>query len=79
MLEGKWNYWIDHLVYILIHRVIPYYMARHDCQEHGFEGPDLYSVHRSKVKTLADLIVIDDIEEVIKGEVYLVCSQSNPK
>jgi hypothetical protein len=70
---------MDHLVYILIHRVIPYYMARHDCQEHGFEGPDLYSAHRSKVEALADLIVIDNIEEVIKGEVYLVRSQSDPK
>ena len=79
MLEGKQNCQMDHLVYILINRVIPYYMARHDHQEHEFEGPDLYSAHRSKVEALADLIVINDIKELIKGEVYLVCSQSNPK
>ena len=79
MLEGKRNCRMDHLVYILIHRVIPYYMARHDRQEHGFEGPDLYSAHQSKVEALADLIVIDDIEEVIKGGVYWVRSQSDPK
>lgn len=40
-LEGKRNWRLDHLVYVLVHEVMPYYQSKHWRQYFGFKGPDL--------------------------------------
>ena len=40
-LEGKQNQHVDHLLYVLLDLIMPYYVACGQCQEFGFEGPDL--------------------------------------
>ncbi|KIJ96417.1 hypothetical protein K443DRAFT_134155 [Laccaria amethystina LaAM-08-1] len=40
-MEGKRNRCLNHLIYVLIEKAIPYFRARHHRQLLGFEGPDL--------------------------------------
>ena len=40
-LEGKHNHHVDHLIHTLIVILFPSYANCHDCQELGFDGPDL--------------------------------------
>jgi hypothetical protein len=77
MLEGKRNRRLDHLIYILVHKCIPYFMARHRRQQFGFEGPDLELKRREEIGAFAKSITIDEIEEVVEGEIYLVQSRSD--
>ncbi|KZP21248.1 hypothetical protein FIBSPDRAFT_741058 [Athelia psychrophila] len=41
MLEGTQNQQLDHLIWVLLHKCVPYFVHRHWCQQFGFEGPDL--------------------------------------
>jgi hypothetical protein len=78
MLEGKCNRRLDHLVYVLVHQVIPYFVAKHCRQHFGFKGPDLELQHRQDIEACAKSVLPDTIEEVIEGATYLVRFQSNP-
>ena len=44
-MEGKWNRCLDHLIYVLVEKAIPYFRARHHRQHLGFEGPDPSTFH----------------------------------
>lgn len=77
MLKGKQNCCMDHLIYSLVRKVIPYYRAKHHCKKFGFEGPDLECSQRMEIITQAEKIFIEHIEEVIQSESYLVKSQSH--
>lgn len=48
-LEGKQNRCVDYLLYVLLDLVIPYYIAWSQCQEFGFEGPDLEIKKRKEI------------------------------
>ena len=39
MLEGTHNQHLDHPLYILMHKVIPFYKAKHWSQQYGFQNP----------------------------------------
>ncbi|KZP08800.1 hypothetical protein FIBSPDRAFT_708840, partial [Athelia psychrophila] len=45
-LEGKHNRPLDHLISILLTKVVPYFVARHRNQQFGFQGPDLEVQYR---------------------------------
>ena len=78
MLEGKHNHRIDNLIYVLLHKVIPHFPAKHRYQQFGFEGPDLGVQHWNKAETNACTFTHDNIEELVEGQSYLVQSQSDP-
>ena len=78
MLEGKCNHRIDNLIYVLLHKVILHFWAKHRRQQFGFEGPGLEVQHRNKAETNARTFTHDNIEELIEGQSYLVQSQSDP-
>jgi len=44
---------LDHLVYVLVHQVILYFVTKHCRQHFGFEGPDLELQHRQDIKACA--------------------------
>ncbi|PPQ68734.1 hypothetical protein CVT24_007561 [Panaeolus cyanescens] len=77
-MQGKRNRRLDHLIYLLVKEVMPYFIARHHKQIHGFEGPDLEVQARRKIESLAQQIPLDDIQESEGPEnTFLVRSQSN--
>ena len=80
-LEGKRNRRLDHLIYVLIHDVVPYFRARHHRQEFGFEGLDLEMKRRAEIDAVAPSFPLDHITEYeIDDEPgqFAVQSQSNP-
>ena len=48
MLEGKRNRRMDNRIYVLLHKVIPHFRAKHRRQQFGFKGPDLEVQHRGR-------------------------------
>ncbi|KAJ7572383.1 hypothetical protein C8J56DRAFT_747566, partial [Mycena floridula] len=52
-LEGKRNRHVDHLLHVLIDKVVPYYIARRHRQDCGFEGPNLEVKKRHEVTECA--------------------------
>ncbi|KAJ6556897.1 hypothetical protein B0H10DRAFT_1718333, partial [Mycena sp. CBHHK59/15] len=48
-LEGKWNCHLDHLIHVLYNVAIPHFIACHQRQAMGFEGPDLEIKHQMEV------------------------------
>ncbi|KAF9552751.1 hypothetical protein CPC08DRAFT_601808, partial [Agrocybe pediades] len=52
-LEGKRNRRLDHLIYVLNQRAIPYFIERHRRQEFGFEGGDLEVQKRIAIEEAA--------------------------
>ena len=75
MLEGKQN----RRLYMLIHKVGPYFKAKHNRQQFWFEGPALELQRRTEIQACALTIAIEDITELTEGQLYSVRSQSNPK
>ena len=67
MLDRKWNRQLDHLLYILLHKVIPYYKVMHWCQECGFKGPDWEMQERQKMWACGVMFTLSDIQEVTLG------------
>lgn len=78
MLEGKCNHRMDNLIWTLTNHVIPYYCAKHHCQQFGFEGPNLELQWQKDIEATSHFIKIDNVEEVIQGSHYTVHSQSHP-
>ena len=78
MLEGKRNCWIDNLIHILIHKAIPHFSAKHWWQEFGFEGPDLEVQQWNEAEANTCTFTHDNVEELVKGQLYSVKSQSDP-
>lgn len=78
MLEGKCNHRMDNLIWTLTNRVIPYYRAKHHCQQFGFEGPNLELQWQKNIEATSHFIKIDNVEEVIQGSHYTVRSQLHP-
>lgn len=76
MLEGKRNRHLDHLIFTLIEKVVPYFQSRHWRQQFGFEGPDLEMKRRMEINERAMLIPIDDIEES-ESQTFRVHSQTD--
>lgn len=62
-----------------MHKVIPFYKAKHQSQQYGFQGPDLEMQQCKKMQTHAATFTLDDIFEIAPGHLYLVCSQSCPE
>ena len=60
-LEGRWNRRVDHLIYILVNKVVPYYVKKQQRQELGFEGENLEMRRRKEVLMLGASISIDSI------------------
>ena len=68
MLEGKRNRRMDNLIYVLLHKVIPHFRAKHRCQQFGFEGPDLEVQCRNEAETNARTFTLDDIKVLVDGQ-----------
>jgi hypothetical protein len=49
-LEGKRYRRVDHVLHVLINSAIPCFIAKHRCQDFGFEGPDLEVKRRMEVE-----------------------------
>jgi hypothetical protein len=79
ILQGKWNRRLDNLIYTLVHKVVPYFKAKHHRQQFGFEGPNLELQQRKEIEARALTITIDNIAELTKGQLYSVRSQSDLK
>ena len=79
MLEGKRNRRLDHLIYVLVCKTIPYFIAKHRRQHFGFEGPDLELKRRQEIEIRARAITADTIEEEVEGCMFTVRSQTDPK
>src|ERR1700729_1449989 len=79
MLEGKRNRHLDNLIYTLIHKVVPYFKAKHHCQQFGFEGPNWELQRRTEIQAHALTIAIEDIAELTESQLYSVQLQSDPK
>ncbi|KAJ7779485.1 hypothetical protein DFH07DRAFT_730176, partial [Mycena maculata] len=47
--HGKRNRRLDHLLYILLHGVLPYYALKQRRQDLGFEGPDMEVKKRREI------------------------------
>ncbi|KAJ7580323.1 hypothetical protein C8J56DRAFT_1057962 [Mycena floridula] len=76
-LEGKRNRRVDHLLHVLLDRVVPYYIARRHRQDCGFEGPNLEVKKRREVTEHTETIGKDTIQVVeTSGKTYQVKSQS---
>jgi hypothetical protein len=75
-LEGKRNRRVDHLLYVLLDQVIPYYIARERRQELGFEGPNLEVKKRREISERGLTVTKELISEVEAGEIYHVRSQT---
>lgn len=81
-LEGKRNRRLDHLIYVLVHDVVPYFRAKHHWQEFGFEGLDLEMKRRAEINAAAPSFPVDNITDYeIDDEPgqFSVQSQSNPQ
>jgi hypothetical protein len=76
-LQGKRNRRIDHLLHILVERVLPYCSLKQRRQDLGFEGPDVEVKKRQDIKRRSQVYVKDNIEQV-EDTKYLVPSQSSP-
>jgi hypothetical protein len=77
-LQHKRNWQLDHLLYILTEKTIPYFIARHRWQDFGFEGPDLELRHYLEIEERAKAITKASIEPAKDGDSYQVPSQSEP-
>ncbi|PPR02766.1 hypothetical protein CVT24_002240 [Panaeolus cyanescens] len=80
-MQGKRNRRLDHLIYILVLKVMPYFLAKHQYQESGFAGPDLEVQERRRIEELAAKIDPNDIQQSSShpdDPVFQVKSQSNP-
>ncbi|KAJ7576586.1 hypothetical protein C8J56DRAFT_762085, partial [Mycena floridula] len=60
-LEGKRNRRVDHLLHVLIDRVVPYYIARGHRQACGFEGPNLEVKRRREISERGEQLSKDSI------------------
>lgn len=82
MLQGQHNHRIDHLIYTLIRKVVPYFKAKHNHQKHGFEGPNLELKRWKDLHTNTASICLDHIlyvdDPMLAGKTYLIRSQSDP-
>ncbi|KAF8170158.1 hypothetical protein BJ912DRAFT_827015, partial [Pholiota molesta] len=68
---------LDHLIFILIERTIPYFIHRHRRQEFGFEGGDLEVEERLKIEERAKTIPPEHIIATPnEDKIYFVKSQS---
>ena len=63
-LQHKWNQCVDHLIYILTRRAIPYFIARHCWQAFGFDGANLEAQHWTEVEKSAKEIPQSDIKDI---------------
>ena len=79
MLDGKQNKQLDHLLYILLHKAILFYKAKHQHQKYGLKGPDLEVQEREKMQVCGATFTLNDIQKVTSGHLYLIYSQSCPK
>lgn len=79
MLDGKQNKQLDHLLYILLHKAILFYKAKHWHQKYGLKGPDLEVQEREKMQVCGATFTLNDIQKVTSGHLYLIYSQSCPK
>ena len=77
MLEGKHNHRMDNLIWVLLHKVIPHFHAKHQCQQFGFEGPNLEIQCQNEAETNTHTFTLDDIKILVEGQYYLVHSQSD--
>lgn len=77
MLEGKRNRRLDHLIYILVCKTVPYYYEKHRRQQYGFEGPDLEVQRRQQIEARAQTIPQEFVTELVEGQIYEVLSQSD--
>ena len=75
-LEGKRNWRLDHLLYVLLDLVVPYYIGRVRQQDFGFEGPDLEVKKQQEITERALTVPKDFITEIEAGHLYHVRSQS---
>ena len=76
-LEGKRNWWIDHLICTLTQNMLPeHYEPRHIAQQIGFERPDLAEKHCNLVLENAKTILIESIKCVSDTQFH-VMSQFN--
>ncbi|KAH6909524.1 hypothetical protein BKA70DRAFT_1102441, partial [Coprinopsis sp. MPI-PUGE-AT-0042] len=77
LMQGKHNHQLDCLIYILMHDAEQHFIARHQQQEFGFEGPDLEVQKMIKVVKLGSKIDSGNIfpSEDVDGN-FLVKSQS---
>ena len=76
-LDGKHNWWIDHLICILSwNMLLEHYEAQDRAQQIGFEGPDLAKKHQNAVVASARTISLDSIRCVDDAQFH-VASQSN--
>ncbi|KAJ7617818.1 hypothetical protein FB45DRAFT_702941, partial [Roridomyces roridus] len=76
-LEAKRNRRLDHLLYVLVNKVSPYYESKQQRQEFGFEGEDCEVRKRKDIKKRAQDYTLADIER--DGEdTFRVRSRSCP-
>jgi hypothetical protein len=73
-LQNKRNRCLDHLLYILTERVVPYYSLKQRRQDFGFEGPDVEVKKRKDIVKKSAAYVEEDIEHVEDAK-YLVPSK----
>ncbi|KZP29245.1 hypothetical protein FIBSPDRAFT_727730 [Athelia psychrophila] len=79
MLEGTQNRRLDHLIWVLLHKCVPYFVHRHWRQQFGFEGPDLEAQQRTQANERGQAIPPTSITEVVPSRIYTLRSQSNPQ
>jgi hypothetical protein len=68
---------MDHLIYILTRKAIPYFVAKHQRQSLGFEGLDLELKRWRDVEIGAREIAKSDIQEIHENSEYRVRSQTD--
>lgn len=77
-LEGRRNRRLDHLLFVLVRKVLPYYLLKQRRQTLGFEGVDLEVAKRKAIIAQSITILADTIEQVDDNTLFLVQSSSTP-
>lgn len=62
-LEGHRNHHVDHLLYILLCKVIKYYSVKQNCESIGFKGPNLEAHKCKTILWHSQAISINDVHE----------------
>ena len=77
-LDRKWNCRADHLIYMLKEEMLPYYEARHNSQELGFEGSNLAEKRRKEILARSPEVPAKSIRVQGDGDHYYVQSVTDP-
>lgn len=58
----KRNHRIDHLIYVLIEELLPYYVTKHKRQDFGFEGLNIEVRKHKDIISKSQSVTLNDIK-----------------